>query len=61
MEIKYYTDEKGFRHIVSNPDKLPEFTEDVNELMKPAEFKEVTKRFIGALFQHKIIKGLERF
>lgn len=60
MEIKYYVDENGFKRVVFDPDELPEFTEDVNELMKPAKFKELTKRFLGILFQHTVKKDLQR-
>ena len=52
MEIKYYVDENGFKRVVFDPDELPEITEDVNELMKPAKFKELTKRFLGVLFRN---------
>lgn len=62
--MKYYTDEKGIRHVLSDPDEAIRFIEDEAELeremSKPPKFEEAFKRLIGVLFKFKRSRDLDR-
>ena len=63
-EIKYYTDEKGIRHVLTDPDEAARFIKNDaewdQEMSEPIKFKEVLKEFWGVLFWHKVRKTLDR-
>lgn len=62
--MKYYIDEKGYRHVLPRPIEDIRFIEEDAELEREMNesigFEEVTKRFIGILFKIKLQKTLDR-
>lgn len=62
--MKYYIDEKGYRHVLPRPIEDIRFIEDDAELERemnePIRFEEVTKRLIGILFNLTLRKTLDR-
>lgn len=60
--LKYYRDNKNFKHILSDSEDLAEFVTDEDYIPEPPKFEEVQKDYLGFLVPdktvRKILKGL---
>lgn len=60
--LKYYRDNKNFKHLLSDPEDLAEFVTDEDYIPEPPKFEEVQKDYLGFLIPdktvRKILKGL---